>query len=74
MSSPVRQTAKESTLWRENLEALPNEIFLHLMQLYLHEIKTPYNKSRLIEQLQGFLQQPNNQKILLRLSMNAIKR
>lgn len=43
--------------WKEALLALPDGTFLHLIRAYLGPVKTPYNKSRLVEDLQSFLSQ-----------------
>ncbi|MCX7655127.1 MAG: helicase-associated domain-containing protein [Treponemataceae bacterium] len=43
--------------WKEALLALPDGTFLQLIRAYLGPVKTPYNKSRLIEDLQRFLSQ-----------------
>ena len=51
--------------WQEAMAALPDKQFFNTMRLYLGEIKTPYNKQRLIEQLAGFIHnQENTQNII----------
>lgn len=40
---------------------LPDRTFFDLMRLYLGEIKTPFNKQRLVERLIGFLSKPEMQ-------------
>ena len=46
--------------WQENISALPDEKLFELFRLYLGEIRTPYNKQRLIEQLAGFVRNEKN--------------
>ncbi|MBR1637765.1 MAG: hypothetical protein IJ688_00080 [Treponema sp.] len=47
----------EGTLaaWQEAICSMPDKQFFSTMRLYLGEIKTPYNKQRLTEQLASFL-------------------
>ena len=44
--------------WAEAVCSLPDKQFFSTMRLYLGEIKTPYNKQRLTEQLASFLKNP----------------
>ena len=44
---------------------LPERTFFLLMRLYLGEIKTPFNKQRLVESLGGFLSKAETQRIML---------
>lgn len=53
--------------WRENLAILPDEAFFEIIRAYLGEVKTPYNKTKLIESLGGFLRKDENKKSLLSL-------
>lgn len=46
--------------WQETFSALPDDKFFEIIRLYLGEVKTPYNKQRLIEQLAGFIRNENN--------------
>ncbi|MCQ2592778.1 MAG: helicase-associated domain-containing protein [Treponema sp.] len=46
--------------WQECISALPDNKFFDVVRLYLGEVKTPYNKQRLIEQLAGFLRNEEN--------------
>ena len=48
------------TEWQENISALPDEKLFEIIRLYLGEIRTPYNKQRLIEQLAGFIRNEKN--------------
>ncbi|MCI7567364.1 MAG: helicase-associated domain-containing protein [Treponema sp.] len=45
----------EIAQWQEAIAALSDKQFFDTMRLYLGEIKTPYNKQRLIEQLAAFI-------------------
>ena len=42
-------------IFTSNLSSLPDEKFFYVMRLYLGEIKTPYNKLKLIEQLASLI-------------------
>ncbi len=53
--------------WRECISRLPNDDFFNLIHYYLGEIKTPYNKHKLIEQLSGFMYKKENQEMLIKL-------
>ena len=52
-------------LWQEYISSLSDEKFFYIMRLYLGEIKTPYNKLRLIEQLASFLKNTENTKNII---------
>lgn len=52
--------------WKEALLRLPDRTFFDLMRLYLGEIKTPFNKQRLVERLIGFLSKPEMQRIIVK--------
>lgn len=45
--------------WQESVNSLSDKDFFYLMRLYLGEIKTPYNKQRLVSQLASFIRQPD---------------
>ena len=47
--------------WRETLSGMENQQFFSLIHLYLGEVKTPYNKQNLIEQLSSFIRKEENQ-------------
>lgn len=49
------------------MEALPDKQFFNTMRLYLGEIKTPFNKQRLISQLASFIHNPENTKSIITL-------
>lgn len=53
--------------WRECISRLSNDDFFNLIHYYLGEIKTPYNKHKLIEQLSGFMYKKENQEMLIKL-------
>ena len=52
------QTSVET--WTNCISSLSDSRFFEIMRLYLGEIKTPYNKQRLIEQLAGFIKNDAN--------------
>ena len=45
----------EFNSWKEAFSSLPDKQFFNTVRLYLGEIKTPYNKQRLTEQLGSFI-------------------
>lgn len=53
--------------WQEAMACLSEKQFFNTMRLYLGEIKTPYNKQRLIEQLASFVHNQENTKSILTL-------
>ena len=53
--------------WQEAFASLPDKQFFNTMRLYLGEIKTPYNKQRLTEQLASFIRREENLKSILTL-------
>lgn len=58
---------KEIENWQESILALPDKIFFNTMRLYLGEIKTPYNKQRLVSQLASFIKNEKNTNAILTL-------
>lgn len=50
----------EVNSWKEAFSSLPDKQFFNTVRLYLGEIKTPYNKQRLTEQLAGFIRREEN--------------
>ncbi len=59
--------------WRESLVTLNDTHFFELLRMYLGEIKTPYNKQKLIEELSAFLRKDENVQMIVRLlSLNDI--
>ena len=53
--------------WQEAISSLPDKQFFNTMRLYLGEIKTPYNKQRLTEQLASFIRREENLNSILTL-------
>lgn len=53
--------------WQEAISSLPDKQFFNTMRLYLGEIKTPYNKQRLTQQLAAFIKREENLTSLLTL-------
>ena len=53
--------------WQEAIASLPDKQFFNTMRLYLGEIKTPYNKQRLTQQLAAFVKREENLTSLLTL-------
>ena len=51
--------------WKEAMLQLPERTFFLLMRLYLGEIKTPFNKQRLVESLGGFLSKTETQRTMI---------
>ena len=67
------QRVQEILNWRESLTLMNDNHFLELIRMYLGEIKTPYNKQKLLEDLSSFLRKNENiQNILKLLSFNDI--
>lgn len=60
----TRLRAQRILAWQEAVATLPDNRFFDIMRVYLGEIKTPYNKQRLIEQLGAFLHKEQNRKNL----------
>ena len=57
--------AEEAKDWEKSISSLSDSKFFEIVRLYLGEVKTPYNKQRLIEQLAGFLKnEANSQSII----------
>ena len=57
----LSEHAKNVLSWRESFVRLEEDRFFEIMRMYLGEIKTPYNKQKLIENLEGFLRNRENQ-------------
>ena len=53
--------------WRESIAVLPDNHFFEIIRMYLGEIKTPFNKQKLIEELGAFLRREENRKTLVSL-------
>ena len=54
------QNMQEMKNWTDYITSLPDEKFFYIMRLYLGEIKTPFNKLRLTEQLASFVRTKQN--------------
>jgi len=53
--------------WRESMATMDEVMFFDIMRMYLGEIKTPYNKQKLIEDLSSFLRKKENRETLVSL-------
>jgi len=53
--------------WQEYISSLQDKQFFSIMRLYLGEIKTPYNKQRLISQLASFIRNEENSAAIISL-------
>lgn len=53
--------------WRESIALLPDNHFFEIIRMYLGEIKTPFNKQKLIEALGAFLRHEENRRTLVSL-------
>lgn len=67
MENWILKNDNEIGQWQEAMACLPEKQFFNTMRLYLGEIKTPYNKQRLIEQLASFIHNQENTKSILTL-------
>lgn len=54
-------------LWRESLSVMPDSHFFDLLRMYIGEIKTPYNKQNLIENLSSFLRKEDTKETIISL-------
>lgn len=52
--------------WRESLATLPDAVFFDIIRMYLGEVKTPFNKQKLIEELSSFLRKDANKQMLVK--------
>lgn len=53
--------------WRESLSVLQENQFFELIRMYLGNVKTPFSKQKLIEELGSFLRKEENQKLIFSL-------
>ncbi|MCQ2241154.1 hypothetical protein [Treponema sp.] len=51
--------------WRESFTSLPDDYFFDVIHMYLGEIKTPYNKPKLVEELSVILRKKENRETLI---------
>lgn len=56
----MSEHAKKVLRWRESFLLLEENRFFEIMRMYLGEIKTPYNKQKLIESLSAFFRKREN--------------
>ena len=60
--------------WRESFSTLPEKLFFDLVRIYLGEVKTPYNKQKIMEQIGSLLRkQETRQAIIKYLSKQDIQ-
>ena len=72
--SQVQNRANEVIAWRDYLTTMSDKRFFNLIHIYLGEVKTPYNKQKLIEDLSSFLRKEDHKKTIPSLlSQNDIK-
>lgn len=67
MENSTLMNENEINRWAEAISSLPDKQFFNTMRLYLGEIKTPYNKQRLTQQLAAFIKSPEHINNLLTL-------
>lgn len=67
MRAPVQMDERSRLIldWREHFSVLPEEYFFEIMRMYLGELKTPYNKTKLVEQLGAFIRNEENKKTII---------
>ena len=53
--------------WRESIAVLPDNHFFEIIRMYLGEIKTPFNKQKLIEELGAILRREETRKTMISL-------
>ena len=53
--------------WRESLAVLPDSHFFEIIRMYLGEVKTPFNKQKLIEELGAFIRKEENRRTIVSL-------
>ena len=53
--------------WRESIALLSDNYFFEIIRMYLGEVKTPFNKQKLIEELGAFIRKEENRKTLISL-------
>ncbi|MBE6344372.1 MAG: hypothetical protein E7063_01595 [Spirochaetaceae bacterium] len=58
---------QKTLLWRETISQMSDNNFFELIRMYLGEIKTPFNKQKLIESLSIFLHKPEIQNRIISL-------
>jgi hypothetical protein len=58
---------KEKSEWKRCLLELSEELFFSIMRIYLGEIRTPFHKQRLVDQLAAFLKDGETQQRMIAL-------
>lgn len=53
--------------WRESLAVLPDSHFFEIIRMYLGEVKTPFNKQKLIEELGAFIRKEESRRTIVSL-------
>lgn len=61
------QNAQRILEWRKSIEKMPDNQFFELMRMYIGEVKTPFNKHKLIEELSVFLRKIENKEKIAKL-------
>ena len=59
----MKKNSGDISAWYDFLTDMNETRFFDLMRLYAGEIKTPYNKQKLIETLTAFLHREENRRI-----------
>ncbi|MBQ0052027.1 MAG: helicase-associated domain-containing protein [Treponema sp.] len=57
--------------WRESFAVLPDNHFFEIIRMYLGEVKTPFNKQKLIEELSAFIRKEDSRKTIVALLSQA---
>ena len=65
------ERAQAVLAWRESLLTMNDTHFFELLRMYLGEIKTPFNKQKLIEELSAFLRKDENVNVIVSLLTKA---
>ncbi len=53
--------------WRESMATLPDTHFFEIIRMYLGEIHTPFNKTKLVEELGSFLRKEEHRRTIVSL-------
>ena len=52
--------------WRESFSTLPEKLFFDLVRIYLGEVKTPYNKQKIMEQIGSLLRKQQTRDAIIK--------
>lgn len=63
----TNERAQKILAWREAMAAQPDEFFFELVRIYLGELKSPFNKQKLIEELGAFIRRDDIKKQIVAL-------